>query len=154
MQLSSQIIIERRPWQVWEFLGDPANVPLWDRGVAAVEESTSFPLGVGFEFDTVAYDRFNLPDKGRMSYRISEVDPEAGRCVVELTSRTGNARFFKRAAWQFDVAPVDASSLLTCTAVFDLRARYIFLAPILYLKSDAILLDLTLLKQAIETNCL
>ena len=87
-----------------------------------------------------------------MSYRISEVDPEAARCIVELTSRTGNARFFKRAAWQFHIAPIDLGSLLTCTALFKLRAGYIFLAPILYLKRKAILLDLTLLKKAVEAS--
>lgn len=152
MQLSSHIIIERTPRQVWAFLGDPANVSNWDRGVAAVEESASTSRGVGFEFDTIAHDKLRLPEKGRMSYRISEVDPEAGRCVVELTSRTGNARYFKRAAWQFDVAPIDARSLLTCTAIFKLRGRYLFLAPVLYLKRKAILLDLTLLKRAVEAS--
>jgi len=40
--------------------------------------------------------------------------------------------------------------LLTCTAEFTLRLRYWFLGPVLYLKRDAILLDLTLLKSAIE----
>ena len=152
MQLSSRIIIERTPQQVWAFLGDPANVSKWDRGVAAVEESASTSRGVGFEFDTIAHDRFSLPEKGRMSYRISEVDPEAGRCVVELTSRTGNARFFKRAAWQFDVAGDDGGSILTCTATFKLRSRYLFLAPVLYLKRKAILLDITLLKRAVEAS--
>ncbi len=85
-----------------------------------------------------------------MFYRISEANEKAGRCVVELTSRTGNARFFKSAAWQFDVKPVERGSLLKCTAIFRLRLRYLILAPILYLKRDAILMDLTLLKNAIE----
>ena len=98
MQLASSILINRTPEEVWSFLGDPANVAKWDRGVAHIETGSPTSLGVGFEFDTIAHDRFNLPDRGRMSYRISEVNEKAGRCVVELTSRTGNARFFKSAA--------------------------------------------------------
>lgn len=105
MQLASSILIDRPPVQVWAFLGNPVNVAKWDRGVAGVEEDSLAPRGVGFEFHTIAHDRLHLPDKGRMSYRISEVSADAGRCVVELTSRTGNARFFKSAAWQFDAKP-------------------------------------------------
>ena len=147
MQLAANIAIERSPERVWAYLGDPANVPKWDRGVASVETP---PYGAGLEFDTIAHDRLQLPDRGRMSYRISEVNAEAGRCVVELTSRTGNARFFKTAEWRFEVQPKGNGALLTCTAVFALRLPYIFLAPLLYLKRDAIMIDLTLLKSAIE----
>lgn len=152
MQLSSQIHIDRTPEQIWAFLGDPANVPKWDRGVAAIEERADSQRGVGFEFETIAHDRLHLPDQGRMSYRISEVDPAAGRCVVDLTSRTGNARFFRKAAWEFQVRPAESGSTLTCTAIFALRLRYCFLAPLLYLKRSAILLDLSLLKKAIEES--
>jgi uncharacterized protein YndB with AHSA1/START domain len=150
VQLSANIVIERSPEQVWAYLGDPDNVAKWDRGVAAVETPRG-PRGAGFEFDTIAHDRFQLRDRGRMSYRISEVNPEAGRCVVELTSRTGNARFFKRAEWRFEVEPAGRGAQLTCTAVFALRLRYLFLAPLMYFKRDAILMDLSLLKKAIES---
>lgn len=115
-------------------------------------EAPIAPSGAGFEFETIAHDRLGLQDRGRMSYRISEVNPEAGRCVVELTSRTGNARFFKTAEWRFGVQPTDKGARLTCTAAFALRLRYIFLAPLLYFKRDAIMMDLTLLKSAIEAT--
>lgn len=152
MRLKSSILIERPPQQVWDFLGNPANVAKWDRGVASVEETSPLPPGVGFEFDTIAPANRNLPDQGRMSYRVQEVDPVAGRCVVALTSNTGNARFFKSAAWQFDTKPAAVGTLLTCTAVFELRFLYLFLGPLLHWKKDAILMDLKLLKQAIETQ--
>lgn len=113
MQLSSDILIERTPQQVWAFLGDPANVAKWDRGVASVEEKPSTSRGVGFEFDTLAHDQRNLSDRGRMSYRIRELDTVHGICVVELTSTTGNARFFKSAAWHFQVRPEGTGSRLT-----------------------------------------
>jgi carbon monoxide dehydrogenase subunit G len=150
MRLTSGILIERPPQTVWSFLGDPANVAKWDRGVGGVEEASSVPHGVGYEFDTVAHENMNLPGQGRMSYRVREVDVDAGSCVVELTSRDGNARFFRTAEWQFHVAAHGYGSELTCTAEFTLRTRYLFLGPLLYLKRSAILLDLTLLKNAIE----
>ena len=150
MRLKSSILIERPLQQVWQFLEDPANVTKWDRGVASVEETSSSPRGVGFEFDTIAPANLKLPDQGRMSYRIQEVDLPAGRCVVELTSRTGNARFFKSAAWHFDMKPAATGVWLTCTAVFKLRLRYIFLAIPLGLKRNAISTDLKFLKEAIE----
>jgi hypothetical protein len=152
MELASSILIERTPEQIWAYLGDPANVCKWDRGVASVEERLSTPRGVGFEFETIAHARLNLPDQGRMTYRVSEVDPEASLCVVELTSRTGNARFFRTAAWHFEVQSEGTGSRLVCKAVFRLRLLYIFLAPLLHMKRSAILLDLTLLKNAIETQ--
>jgi|SRR5579872_4929333 len=151
MRLSSDILIDRTPEQVGAFLDDPANVAKWDRGVASVEESST-PRGAGFEFDTLAHNQLNLRDRGRMSYRIREVDPVAGLCVVELTSKAGNARFFKSAEWHFQVRPEGEGARLTCTAAFDLRLRYCFLAPLLYWKRDAILLDLTLLKRAVESQ--
>jgi hypothetical protein len=92
-----------------------------------------------------------------MSYRIKEADPApsssgSGRCVVELTSRTGNARFFKSAEWRFDVRAVPQGSDLTCTAIFTLRWQYLFLAPILYIGRKQIMIDLECLKQAIESQ--
>jgi hypothetical protein len=150
MEMTSSVVIDRPPAQVWAFLGDPANVSLWDRGVAGVERTSSSPLGVGSQFDTLAHQKFNLPDSGRMSYRISEADPAAGRCVVELTSRAGNARFFKSAQWHFQVQAIPQGSHLTCSAVFTLRWQYCFLGPLLWLNRKAILIDLNLLKASIE----
>jgi hypothetical protein len=156
VQLHSSILIHRTPDQVWKFLGDPANVAKWDRGVADVEASSQ-PRGVGYEFNTVAHGRLNLPDQGRMSYRIKEAHPidstsGAGRCVVELTSNTGNARFFQSAEWRFDVRAIPQGSDLTCTAVFTLRWPYLFFGPILYFGRKQIMIDLECLKQAIESQ--
>ena len=150
MKMTSSVLIHRTPEEVWRFLGDPANVTLWDRGVGAVEEDPNQPRGVGYEFDTLADAKFKLPDQGRMSYRIKMADETAGRCIVELTSRTGNARFFRTAEWQFDVQAAPEGAQLTCSAVFSLRWLYLFLGPLLYINQKAILIDLNLLKSRIE----
>jgi hypothetical protein len=152
MHLKSHVFIACTSQEVWEFLGNPANVSKWDRGVAGVEETSSIPHGAGFEFDTIAHAKFDLPDQGRMSYRIKEVDAAAARCVVELTSTTGNARFFKSASWHFQVQPTVGGIWLTCVAVFDVHRRYFFLPLLLSLKKNAISMDLNFLKQAIESR--
>jgi hypothetical protein len=152
MELKSSILIHRTPEQVWKFLGDPANVAKWDRGVADVEETSFQPRNLGYEFNTVAHSKFNLPDRGRMSYRIKETDPAAERSIVELTSHTGNARFFRSAEWRFDVQPAVEGDSLTCSAVFSLRWNYLFLAPVLYLGRKQIMIDLECLKLAVESQ--
>ncbi len=83
-----------------------------------------------------------------MGYRI--VCAEPNHCVVALTTSTGNARFFRRAQWDFRLGLAPGGSILTCCAEFCLRIRYIFLAPVLYLKKSAIQPDLEALKQSVE----
>jgi len=152
MHLESSIRIERPPERVWSFLSEVSNIPKWDRGVAAVAHSAPAVTGVGAEFDTVA--NADAPSdahsKGRMSYRIAEVDPGRHQCRVELTSRDGNARYFKRASWTFRAVGADGGTLLTCSADFVLRVRWLVLAPVLYMMRRAITNDLRQLKAVIE----
>jgi carbon monoxide dehydrogenase subunit G len=147
MHLEQSIVIERGPQEVWKFLGSVENVAKWDRGVerAATTREASGEA-VGLEFDTFA--EASGSDKGKMSYRITEVGNDA--CTVELVSNTGNARFFKQATWRFQTTPHPEGTLLTCAADFKTRLRYCFLAPLLYMKRSAISIDLECLKQAIE----
>jgi hypothetical protein len=151
MRLESTIIIHRRPEEVGRFLSDIANIEKWDRGVGS-SRAISGPPGVGFEFETLGRsdDPFASPEKARMAYRIVQVEPDG--CTVALTSSDGNARFFKTAQWQFRLSAAPEGSLLTCCADFTLRLRYIFLAPIFYLKRSAIQMDLKTLKQTLEEN--
>jgi hypothetical protein len=59
---------------------------------------------VGFEFDTLAHPEPGVAARnaGKMSYRIADADPARG-CTVALTSRDGNARFFKEAEWKISL---------------------------------------------------
>jgi hypothetical protein len=143
MRLESKILIHRTPDEVWKFLGDPANVSKWDRGVSEIDyKDSATPLGPGYEFDTLAHpDRRGLKDRGRMSYRIKNVDP-AGYCTVQLISSDGNARFFKSAEWRFHVEASTEGSWVHCAAVFLLRWQYLFMAPLLYANGKTILFDL------------
>jgi carbon monoxide dehydrogenase subunit G len=147
MYIEKSIVIERKPEVVWKFLGSVENVAMWDRGVGRTE-TTYEPSesSVGLEFDT--FMNASGSDKGKMSYRITDVGKAS--CTVELTSTTGNARFFKRASWTFKTEPDRDGTLLVCAADFAVRLRFLFLAPLLYLKRSAISIDLNCLKLAIE----
>src|SRR5262249_28902256 len=151
MHLETSIGIPRPPQEVWAFLGEVSNSPRWDRGVAGVEQASPGPMGVGSEFATLAgaAGPDGEPARGRMSYRIAEVDPDRQRCSVQLTSADGNARYFKQASWALGTAAVPGGTLLSCSADFALRARYLILAPVLYLMKGAIPADPVRLKRAI-----
>lgn len=149
VRLESEIVIDRGAEEVWRFLGSVSNIARWDRGVARTRTTHSqSDSAVGMEFDTFAKN--DGDDWGRMSYRV--VRAGADSCTVALTSTQGNARFFKDAGWTFRTAPHPQGTLLTCAADFSLRLSYIFLAPILYLKKDALAMDLASLKRAIESE--
>ncbi len=156
MRLESSIAIDRPTDVVWAFLGDISNLPKWDRGVArAIEAQSGLQLadrGTGYEFHTEAHadSPGNSLDAGRMAYRVASVDTEAQRCVVDLTSRTGNARFFRKAQWIFHVTPASRGSRVTCAVDFQLRPEYFFMAPLLWLTRSSVGRDLRQLKSVIE----
>jgi hypothetical protein len=153
MHLNSKILIHRNPEHVWAYLGNHANVPVWDRGVVRTRPNPDTAPGVGFEFET-----FRDPagsgseaDRGRMSYRVTRTDLVEG-CVVQLTSSDGNARYFKEAEWRFRVDPAPEGAVVMCSAHFRLRFRYLFLGPVLFVMRHAIHQDLVSLKRALENG--
>ncbi len=153
MQLEANVIIHRPPDRVWDYLGNVSNISAWDRGVAGTQSTSKDRPGVGFEFDTLAHPRGDSPDGnwGRMSYRITEADPVHG-CKVQLTSSTGNARYFKSAEWRFRVQAVADGSQVFCVAQFTLHIRYMILAPIFLMMKRAIRNDLENLKRVLENE--
>lgn len=150
MRLETEIVIDRQPEQVWQYLKSVSNISKWDRGVARTQMTQdNSGYGVGTEFDT--YARKDDDNWGRMSYRVASVGNDS--CTVQLTSSDGNAKFFREAWWTFKTRPHQQGTLLTCIADFTLRLPYIFLAPILYMKKDATIGgDLESLKRAIESE--
>jgi carbon monoxide dehydrogenase subunit G len=151
MRLESTIAIRRTSEDVWRFLTEPSNLAKWDRGVAMVEmPDPNGPAGVGFEFTTVGHA--GRGDRGRMMYQVKEVDPVHKDCRVELTSRTGNARFFSAAQWHIRVEDAPEGSLVKCSTEFRLRVRYLLLAPVLYFMKSAIDRDMVSLKSVLENG--
>src|SRR5262245_14368949 len=149
MRLRAEVIVRRTPAEVAAFLGDVRNIPSWDRGVAAVRTAHDAEHGVGFAFETLGHPGSAAgAEDGRMAYEVSAVGPEGS--TVRLTSTTGNARYFKDAAWHFRLDPVPEGTRVTCAVEFTLHLRYLFLAPVLYLMRRAIRDDLGRIRRALE----
>jgi Polyketide cyclase / dehydrase and lipid transport len=150
--LESQIFVAREPEVVGRYLGDVSNVAKWDRGVGEARVTSDGAMRVGAEFETVglAGARDGAGLKGRMGYRVAEA--EGNRSVVELTSREGNARFFRRATWEFRIEKAEGGSTVICVADFEVRWRYWFMAPVLFFMKGAIHRDLEGLKRAVEAG--
>jgi len=153
MRFQGSIVIRRPREQVWDFMGDIANISVWDRGVARAEVVGQSQPGVGFEFETFAYPRGSdtRGEWGKMSYRITEIDSFG--CAIELTSRTGNARFVRSGLWRFYAEEVPEGSRVVSEVDFTLRVRYLFLAPVfLMFGRRAMRRDLENLKRALENG--
>jgi hypothetical protein len=151
MRLQADVIVRRAPDDVAAFLGDVRNIALWDRGVGGVRASPDAVPGVGFAFETLGHPG-SAPggEDGRMAYQITAVGPEGS--TVRLVSATGNARYFKDAAWHCRLDPVPEGTRITCVAEFTLHLRYLFLAPVLYLMRHAIRDDLERVRRALEAT--
>ena len=149
MRLHAAVTVRRVPEDVAAFLGDLRNIPMWDRGVAEVRVPTNATPGVGFRFETLSHPGGGADD-GRMAYEVSAVGTEGS--TVRLTSTTGNARYFKDAAWHFRLDPLPEGTRIACAAEFTLRLRYLFLAPVLFLTRRAIRDDLERLKHVLEAG--
>jgi Polyketide cyclase / dehydrase and lipid transport len=136
---------------VWAYLGKVENVSSWDRGVARTQVTAPSASGVGLEFDTFAHPRGSdtAGEWGRMSYRTTSADPATG-CTIQLTSSSGNARFFRSAEWRFRVEAAPEGAAVFCAAAFTLRRRYLILAPLFLTMKRAIRRDLEQLRQKIE----
>ena len=149
LRLQTEVTVRRTPLDVATFLGDVRNIPLWDRGVANVRAASEAKPGVGFAFETVGHPGSAAgAEDGRMAYEVSSVD--ANGSTVRLTSTTGNARYFRDAAWHFRLDPVPVGTRITCIAEFTLRRRYLWLAPVFYLMRRAIREDLERLRRTLE----
>jgi hypothetical protein len=145
MKLESTIFIMKAPQEVWSYLSDVTNVAKWDGGVNLTRPISAEEPGIGYEFETFSDDRGG----GRMAYRIVQADPVHGS-IVRLISNTGNARFFKSAQWHFHLKGTPDGTLLTCSAEFELRLRYVFLLPVFRVMRRAVHSDLLCLKKALE----
>lgn len=155
MRFTSTILIRRNADEVRGFLTDPSNLPKWDRGVAAVEVPGQTNVsGVGFEFTTVGYPGSGA-DKGRMTYRVTATDRDGMDCRTELTSRNGNARFFRSAEWRQVIEDAPEGSRVTFSTQFRLHFRYFLMAPVLCLfGKSALHKDLVHLRTVLESGSL
>jgi uncharacterized protein YndB with AHSA1/START domain len=141
VRIEAEIPVEPPIDEVWAFFEQLENLTLWDRGVGRVERLS--PDGaVGATFKT--YDR-----RGRrpMLYEVTESEPPHR---LSALTRSG---YFKVATWTFVFQPSARGTVATCVSTFTLRARYVWLYPVLaFLGPRAIRRDLAALKHALEKS--
>jgi hypothetical protein len=138
-----EITVNRTPEFVWNFFMDITNLPKWDRGVARVEITSIDPSAkVGATFDTIGFR-----ERGRMSYRVTEIDSvrHSNRVVT-------NSGVFKEAEWHLLLEPAEGGTRVICAVDFSLRPQYFILGPILYFNQNAIMTDLEFLKRILEKD--
>ncbi|MES2379338.1 MAG: SRPBCC family protein [Bacteroidota bacterium] len=148
MHLNSSIVVPQTPQQVWALFEDPYFLPKWDRSVAEIiPTSANHHAVVGFTFDTVAPKKSWQKQGLRMSYRITENIPG-----YQTKIKLENSPMFKEAVWtmRFEAAP--GGTLISCLADLELKLRYIFMAPLLWLNKGALLTDLSILKGVIANH--
>jgi|HubBroStandDraft_5_1064220.scaffolds.fasta_scaffold506968_1 hypothetical protein len=80
-----------------------------------------------------------------MSYRVTEIDP-----VRHSHRAVTNSGLFKEAEWHFLLEPAGEGTRVICTVDFKLRPQYFIWGPIIYLKQNAIMTDLEILKRVLE----
>ena len=140
MHFQSQTVVERSIEAVAAFFADGQNLVKWDRSVAKIESTSSGVAAVGTTFDTIA------PNGLRMSYRITEHDPE-DHSTIELMP----SKMFKRAVWRLTYERAGEGTRITCDVDFILRPLYWFLVvPLMMSQKKALARDLRQLKEAIE----
>jgi len=72
---------------------------------------------------------------------------------VDLVSHDHNAQFFKSAYWWFGVHELgETRSRVECLVHFDLRFRYVWLAPVLFFFRRGIQRDLVGLKRVLKVR--
>jgi hypothetical protein len=80
-----------------------------------------------------------------MSYRVTEIDP-----VRHSHRAVTNSGLFKEVEWHFLLEPAGEGTRVICTVDFKLRLQYFIWGPIIYLKQNAIMTDLEILKRVLE----
>lgn len=122
MRIESSILVPQSLADVWDFLSDPMNSVLWDRSVAAIEPTTTDPVGMGWEGITTA------PSGMEQRFRISRWEPPRS-FAFKLVEST----MFRKAELSFELEQVrDEVRILHR---LDLHLRNVLLYPVLRLTS-------------------
>jgi uncharacterized protein YndB with AHSA1/START domain len=135
--LQSEVIVPQRIEDVWAFLSNPLNSPLWDKSVASIEATGDVPPGVGWTGTTIA------PSGNRQQFTVTEWDPPRAFAFDLLESR-----MFSRATLEFRLS--EAVTGVRIVHKISLTLRNPLLYPVLRLTSrKALAADLGSLAEAI-----
>ncbi len=81
VDVTTEIVIERRPEDVAAYAGDPTNAPEWYQNIKSIDWKTSPPVQLGSKMDFVATFLGR-----RLAYTYEVVEFEPGRRMVMRTA--------------------------------------------------------------------
>lgn len=142
ISVSTNIHIDRSPEEVWSFLMDPANDPLWQQNVVLAEQLSPGPVGLGSKFrKTVRW----LGVRTVLETEVGEFQPPA-HCSVVFTGGpiSGSS--------SYSLEAVDGGTRFTYGLRYEMNGLLWVAEPVLRLGYPSYLArELANLKLAVET---
>lgn len=142
ISVSAHIDINRTPAEVWSFLMDPLNDPLWQQNVVANEQRSAGPPGLGTTYrKTVRLYGFHTT----LEFEISEFRPPSHCSVVITGGRVGGGG-------SYNLEAIDGGTRFTYGLRHEMTGLLGLSEPALRLAYPGYLAkDLANLKLAVET---
>lgn len=141
MKLTNTITINRRPAEVFGFLAQFGNVPLWNYAISATRKITG-GVGVGSRYWQIR----TLPTRSEETFEVTEFQPDR-----RLAIRGGLGPFHGEVAYL--LVPAENGTALTNTMNLQLSGPLRFVAPLAASRvKSAAAANLDTLKQILETG--
>ena len=122
LKLAGEIVINRPPDQVFQFLTDLGNVTQWATGVSAVKQLTEGPVRVGTQFEET------IRMMGRPMRTVCEVvDLAEGRKFAYKSVSSGMMQY----EGQFVAEPADGGTRLSYSSTARLGGLWRLLEPLI-----------------------
>jgi carbon monoxide dehydrogenase subunit G len=140
MEFSNEIVIERSPHDVFEFVSDLENVPKWNYAIVETRKESEGPVAVGTTYRQVR----SRPTGSEETLRVTELEPER-RFAFE-----GGLGPFE-GTMTYELEEVGAGTRLTNKAELEARGIATLAAPIASGRvRGAVAENLETLKQLLE----
>lgn len=83
MQFSNEVVIRRSPAEVFAYLADFENIPIWNYAITATRKVTPGPVAVG----TTYRQTRSIPRVAEETFAVTALDPDGG--IVAVTGDLG-----------------------------------------------------------------
>lgn len=142
MKFTNTITISRRPAEVFAFLADFENVPLWNYAISETRKIDDGPAGVGSRYRQTR----TLPSRSEETFEVTEFEPDR-----KLSIRGTLGPFHSEVTYLLE--PTRSSTTLTNTMNLQTSGPLRLVAPIATSRGkSAVASNLDTLKKILETG--
>ncbi|MBI1307226.1 MAG: hypothetical protein GC181_11540 [Bacteroidetes bacterium] len=145
--IQKEILVNLPKSEVWEILKDPDFLAKADRTVQSVIPTSSIPVGVGYTFDTISHPMPGREGEYRLSYLITEYDPE-NQVAIHLE----RSDMFDDANWIMKLTDNNGGT----SVQFELNARfslgYFYIVPVLFINKKQLFPDLSFITKKLHRH--